>query len=70
MKLRTASPMSLGTTEEPKTLPPVNIRTELIYPEGTWSPENPTGKKLYDRAFLLQFQPVRNTWNFLSHFYH
>ncbi|XP_049849354.1 eukaryotic translation initiation factor 4 gamma 3-like [Schistocerca gregaria] len=29
---------------------------EIVYPPDTWSPSNPTGKKIYDRDFIMQFQ--------------
>eukprot|EP00005_Dracoamoeba_jomungandri_P008309 CAMPEP_0174277654 /NCGR_PEP_ID=MMETSP0439-20130205/61048_1 /TAXON_ID=0 /ORGANISM="Stereomyxa ramosa, Strain Chinc5" /LENGTH=1266 /DNA_ID=CAMNT_0015369991 /DNA_START=312 /DNA_END=4112 /DNA_ORIENTATION=+ len=28
-----------------------------LYQEGSWSPQNPSGKKMYERDFLLKFQP-------------
>src|SRR4051812_4043581 len=35
------------------------ITASLSYPSGSWSPENPSGKKIYERNFLIQFQEVR-----------
>lgn len=33
---------------------------KILYPpnSGLWRPDNPTGKKMYDRDFLMQFQPI------------
>jgi len=31
---------------------------DIDYPPGNWSPENPKGKKMYERTFLLKFQPL------------
>ena len=34
------------------------IYAKLDYKEGQWSPENPDGRKVYDRGFLLALQEV------------
>jgi hypothetical protein len=52
MNLRKASPM-VGANE------PTSVPQRLLpleYPLGQWSPDNPNGKKVYDRKFLLQFE--------------
>lgn len=58
MKLRSASPLFPGGVDENKSRLSINIKPELYYPNDVWRPDNTSGKKVYDRQFLLQFQAL------------